>query len=357
MKKSIILSLLTFMSISLSAQEPVQVDGYWYTINSGDNTAELIKDQVNKDGYTGNVVIPDEIKTTNGVTYKVTGIGERAFCGCKILSVTIGNNVFLWGEHAFSYSTVASAIIGGEYDENAYMGKIGNFAFYACENLTSVVIGDNVSGIGKQAFQNCPNLNYVVLGKRLSSIGASAFFDCEKLTDFYCKGDVSPDEDWDWEFRRRLPFFQKERVGSMSLHVPETRAGNYNNSIWSSFGETDEMESDVLPICATPEISYASGTVSFTCETEGVEYNSSVEYVNNEFNNVSEYPAPASFKVKVVAVKKGCLPSEVAEREFALESYVDVNTGDYRQGDVNRDGKVNVGDHVTLTNIILDQAK
>lgn len=343
MKKSIILSLLTFMSISLSAQEPVQVDGYWYTTGYYDGGARLEKDPINNNGYSGDVVIPDVVKI-NGVDYNVTSIGPRAFCGCKILSVTMGKNVTTIYSHAFSYSTVASVMIG-EGVQN-----ISDYAFYACDNLASVVIGDNVYSIGRQAFQNCPSLSSAILGKNLRYIGASAFVDCKNLKDIYCLGASSPSQSGG-------RIIEDSKVNSLTLHVPVANSGNYNSYPWSAFGEKETMESDVLPICATPEISYASGTVSFTCATEGVEYNSSVEYVNNEFNNVSEYPAPASFKVKVVAVKKGCLPSEVAEREFALESYVDVNTGDYRQGDVNRDGKVNVGDHVTLTNIILDQAK
>ena len=79
-----------------------------------------------------------------------------------------------------------------------------------------------------------------------------------------------------------------------------------------------------------------------------------LEYVENEFNNVSEYPAPSHFKVKVVAVKNGYLPSDVAEQEFALAGYVDVKTGEYKQGDVNKDGNVNVADHVKLSGIIMN---
>ena len=75
--------------------------------------------------------------------------------------------------------------------------------------------------------------------------------------------------------------------------------------------------------------------------------------LNYEFNDVSEYPAPSNFRVKVVAVKNGCLPSDVAEQEFTLPGYVDVKTGEYKQGDVNKDGNVNVADHVKLSGILL----
>ena len=61
----------------------------------------------------------------------------------------------------------------------------------------------------------------------------------------------------------------------------------------------------------------------------------------------------------VFASKSGCLSSETAIGEFALDDYVSVVTPGvyYKQGDVNQDGKVNVGDHVKLSSIILNEGK
>lgn len=342
MKKTILLSLLAFMSMALNAQEPVHVEGLWYLINNYDGSAVVVANPNGNEGYSGDIVIPDVI-TIDGEERKVTEIGSRAFCGTKILSVKIGKNVKYIKSHAFSYSTVATAIIGAESETTLYLNS---YVFYACDNLTSVVFGDNVVGIGDQTFQNCPALTSVVLGKKLTSIGVSSFFDCKNLNDIYCFSDFGP-----WVSGGRI--FEGDKLSSMTLHVPEASAGNYTNYPWSAFGTIEPMASNELIKCAKPEINYASGTVSFTCATEGVKFNSSVEYVENEFNNVSEYPAPSHFVVKVVAVKDGCLPSDVASQEFALDDYVDVNTGDYKQGDVNKDGNVNVADHVKLSDIIM----
>lgn len=341
MKKSILLSLLTFMSIALNAQEPVLVDGLWYTVKSWDGSAMVVANP-NNEGYSGDIVIPDVVKI-GGEERNVTAIGQRAFCGTKIFSVTVGKNVREINKHAFSYSTVASVVIGGAEGNRCY---IYEYAFYACDNLKSVVIGDNVNGILSQAFQNCPSLTSVVLGKNVYFSGPSAFLGCKKLNDIYCYGEYGPSV---WGGR----IFEGDKLSSMTLHVPEAFAGKYTSYPWSAFGTKETMASNELVKCATPEISYANGTISFTCATEGVKYNSSVEYVENEFNDVPEYPAPSNFRVKVVAVKNGCLPSEVAQKEFALESYVDVKTGDYKQGDVNKDGNVNVADHVKLSDIII----
>lgn len=38
------------------------------------------------------------------------------------------------------------------------MISIGDYAFWCCPSLTSVVIGNSVASIGNWTFNNCPNL-------------------------------------------------------------------------------------------------------------------------------------------------------------------------------------------------------
>ena len=45
-----------------------------------------------------------------------------------------------------------------------------------CDELTSVVIGDNVTSIGSFAFLACNKLTSVVIGKSVTEINATAFF-------------------------------------------------------------------------------------------------------------------------------------------------------------------------------------
>ena len=44
------------------------------------------------------------------------------------------------------------------------------------------MLGKNVSKLGEYAFYNCPNLTSVVIGENVSTIGSYAFFGCSKLT-------------------------------------------------------------------------------------------------------------------------------------------------------------------------------
>ena len=109
------------------------------------------------------VTIPDDV-TIDGVTYKVTGIGENALKGMKKLkSVTVGANVI----------------------------SIGDDAFNGCKALTGVTFkGDAVNSIGTKAFSGCKKLKKIVIPKGVKKIGAKAFYGCKKLTKINVKTGV-----------------------------------------------------------------------------------------------------------------------------------------------------------------------
>lgn len=52
---------------------------------------------------------------------------------------------------------------------------IGDYAFFRCPHIGSVVIPDSVQSIGNSAFLGCDNLQNVVIGKNVSRIGTNAF--------------------------------------------------------------------------------------------------------------------------------------------------------------------------------------
>ncbi len=100
-----------------------------------------------------NVVIPATVKN-DGITYKVTSIGAKAFYkNAKIKKVTIGNNV----------------------------ESIENYAFYGCKNITSVKFGKNVELIGSSSFRKCTKLVSITLPKSMEELGKNAFYGCKKL--------------------------------------------------------------------------------------------------------------------------------------------------------------------------------
>lgn len=59
---------------------------------------------------------------------------------------------------------------------------IGEKAFYACENITEIIINNGCQSIGEHAFDQCINLYKVNMPYTLTEIGASAFHNCKQLS-------------------------------------------------------------------------------------------------------------------------------------------------------------------------------
>ena len=157
----------------------------------------------------------------------VTHIGEEAFWMChklaevinfSSLNVTAGNSKYgNVGYYALEVHKGASKIdnigdylfytlegtnylisyVGNDTEltlPESYKGEqyvINKDAFYNCDSLTNVVIGDSVTSIGDWAFYGCDSLTSVVIPNSVNSIGKSAFSNCDKLTDVYYTGSAA----------------------------------------------------------------------------------------------------------------------------------------------------------------------
>jgi hypothetical protein len=216
---------------------PAVVQGqFTFTTNNGAITIT---------GYTGSggaVTIPD---TTNGysvtsigdnvfgvgafenctsvssviIPNSVTSIGDDAFYGCSLTSVTRGTNVTTIGEDAFAGCGLTSVAIPDS------VTSIGDTALSWCSNLTAITLGafnpvyssvsgvlfnqnqttliqypggkagsyavpDSVTSIGGAAFGDCHRLTSVIIPKSVTSIGDEAFWNCSSLTGVYFKGNA-----------------------------------------------------------------------------------------------------------------------------------------------------------------------
>jgi len=59
--------------------------------------------------------------------------------------------------------------------------SIGEWAFWNCYALTSVIIGNSVMSIGDEAFYGCSSLTSITIPNSVTSIGGEAFGSCDNL--------------------------------------------------------------------------------------------------------------------------------------------------------------------------------
>lgn len=343
MKKIGFLFLLSLLTMTAVADDAVEINGVWYLLDAGSHSATVSKSPTGAK-YAGEIVIPESV-TSGGKDYDVTAIAPRAFSGCsEIVSVIIGNKVATIGESAFSYSSLVSALIGDG------VVKIDSYAFFKCSSLVDVSIGNGVTTIGTGAFQWCSELPSVIIGSSVASIGESAFYDCSSLKNVYCLAENPPST---------MPTsFDSRYQPKLVIHVPASVLGSYSGAQpWKNCGMVVALADDEIVKCEKPEVGYSDGHLVFSCGTDYVSYLSFLRVPLNKVNTEDEIASPETFTVYVFAIKWGCYRSETTTCQFSFSGFSPVGSDakpvHFMKGDLNHDGKVNVGDHVELTKIIM----
>ena len=167
------------MSINVFAAGFTAENGLAYTIletGDGSNAVEVTYTNSKGGSYTGDIVVPAEV-TNESVTYKVTGIGAKAFYKCTgMTSVVLPEGLkniakeAFYGCNAITTITIPSTVT-----------EILSYAFYNCKALTAVVIPDGVEVINTYTFNNCIKMTSLTIGAGVKEINSSAFKYCESL--------------------------------------------------------------------------------------------------------------------------------------------------------------------------------
>ena len=263
--------------------------------DSRENCNAIIETSTNKllNGC-NNTVIPNS----------VTEIGIYAFSDCNdMTSITIPNSVT----------------------------EIGDGAFYGCMGLASITIPNSVTKISAYAFSECYALTTVIIGSGVTEIGDGAFSN-SVLTDVYCSAEAVPSTS--------LDAFEGSNIESATLHVPDVSLESYSSTApWSLFGTKIALEK-----CATPIITIADGEISFSCETDGVEFVSEITAPDAKKYYDGKIVLTNKYIISVYAAKYGYANSDVVSEEITLGGNL---------GDVNGDGVVDVSDYIGVANLIL----
>ena len=154
------------------------------------------------------VIIPDSI----------TRIGSSIFSGCSSLeSLTIPfvgatNGVstassttlfgYLFGQNSYAGGQAVSQYYNSNSSTTYYIpsalrhvvvndGYLTFGAFYGCDMITSITLGNGVSNIGSKAFYSCANLISITIPDSVTSINEYAFSDCSSLCSVVIPDSVS----------------------------------------------------------------------------------------------------------------------------------------------------------------------
>lgn len=271
------------------------------------------------------------------ITYCCKEIGNW-FSGLKsIKEVIIENQVKSIGANAFSGCTgLASITIPNG------VTTIGSSAFSGCTGLTSIIIPNSVRVIGSNAFFKNTWLESVTIGSGVKTIGYGAFASCVNLTDVYCMATQVPSTD--------NSAFKDSYIEDVTLHVPQNSVPLYQTQTpWSQFGTFVEIPEDNNENkCAKPVINLlANGKIMVESATEGATCVTNITASNIEPLKDGEISLSTPLVVYTItsyATKEGYGDSEVATSTFRYEK---------KDGDMNGDGDLNIGDVVQLVNMIL----
>ena len=299
----------------------------------------------------------------------VESIGFGAFRECKNLtSISIPSSVTSIGVYAFGYCTSLNSIQvdpgNSAYDSrnncNAIIDKKDvNFYYWGLSVIAgckNTVIPDGVTSIYHFAFAGCTGLTSITIPQSVTKVGY-AFGDCDNLSAVYSYATTVPETPgYSWG---ETSIVKLGSVKNAILYVPSDMVTEYQNAGWDRDVGDFVAWKAILPIdnadypkCATPTIRVDNGILYFECATEGAKFYYEVKSYGGNGNGTYDKDKDGdgiilpTITISVYASKKGYTLSDTATMTFKYSGL---------KGDLNGDGKVNIADHVELSNIILNQ--
>ena len=153
------------------------------------NTTEIVLTADNCDllsvSRSGDIVIPSYVEGADGVSYKITEIGEECFKDCiDITSIVIPNTVKYIDSYAFYNCTSLESI---QFPNG--ISAFGQYAFYNCESLQEVILPSELCAAGPYVFANCKSLKEITIHSNFKSINQNSFQNCTSLKSVYFEGE------------------------------------------------------------------------------------------------------------------------------------------------------------------------
>lgn len=274
--------------------------------------------------YAHNLYLNGTLVTDLEIPEGITKIGNEAFSGGNFTSVSIPNSVKSIGNRAFwgcsnlSSVTIPSAVT-----------SIGDYAFWQCYDLSSAIIPNSVTKLGYSAFRNCSSLTTITIPESCQTVSEEAFYGCSKLKTLVLPSTLIAlyDKSFDfcdieeiWCYAQTPPViygntFYEQIYSKAMLYVPSNSVENYQtHNKWGSFinilsadGSQPETKK-----CAKPSISYESGKLIYSTETEEATIVSEIKNADVKKSYGTEVTLGATYEISAYATKPGYENSDVA---------------------------------------------
>ena len=350
----------------------------WFSIEFEDvnsNPLSIAHHLYNEDGTEiTDLIIPEGVKTINSYAFyggsnftsvtipsSLKTISSNSFSGCDNLSKVIVPDLMAWcnidfGSNPLSISghlysdnehEILDLIIPygvtnisegafnyGKFSSVAFPGSlktIGNLAFAMCPEISSVVIPNGVTSIGMGAFGACENLATIVIPNSVKSIGEYAFGNCLSLYSVTSLINIPFNLDESAFQCLNSDYDQNIIYMAATLYVPRGRTAMYRNiQGWKNF--TTIMETDTK--------------FNLTYMVDGEVYK---KYEIQATEVIT--PEPDPYKEDYIFSGWSTIPRVMPAHDVTVTGsfYADPSSV---KGDVNGDGKVGIGDIVTVTNVM-----
>ena len=177
-KSFIVLVVMMIMATSSAMAQEAKyevIDGLRYFLEADTKTASLL---TNNGKYSGDIVVPEKVKSSDGVEYSVTSLGDKCFLDCdNLLSVIIPSSVTSLGSSCFKDCSALTKII-----IPSSVTSLGSSCFQGCMQLESIIIPSSVTSLSDFCFSNCYDLSSITIPSSVTSLGNDCFSYCFGLT-------------------------------------------------------------------------------------------------------------------------------------------------------------------------------
>ena len=377
-KSFVVMVVMMIMATSSAMAQEAKfevIDGLRYLLEADTKTASLIANT--KEKYSGDIVVPEKIKSSDGVEYIVTSFGDECFSDCDgltsitipssvtslcsscfsdcrgLTSITIpssvtslGNNCF-WGCRGLTSVTIPSSVtsLGMSCFRNcsglisitipSSVTSLGEHCFDECSSLTSITIPSSVTSLINSCFSFCSSLTSITIPSSVTSFGEYCFWSCRSLTSITIPSSVTSLGNYCFSycsaletvyFKGKVPDTVSPTTGLSTtaiIKVPAEYLQDYKNAFGPAYkyiyawnpNESGDGDKPVTP-CATPSVSYESGELKFACETAGAKYHYTINDKDMATDALSEdgkVSLSAAYNISVYATADGYTASEKAE--------------------------------------------